>query len=217
MRPLNYIKHFFCNFAVMKVFLHSHPQDVSAGELERDLELLPRWRREDVLAYKFHSGRVLSAKAFLLLKQAVLEVWGIDEELHFDLSEHGKPSLHNHPEVHFNLSHCKHGVMCVVDNHPVGCDIESIVKDVKLDLCNYCMSASETASIMTAENPQVEFTRLWTMKEAVLKLTGDGLNKSMHDLLSSDLMQDIEVNSTIDLEHGYCYSIATRNSHTSTE
>lgn len=201
----------------MKVYIHNHPQDVTAQELEHDLDLLPAWRRKDVLAYKFHSGRVLSAKAFLLLKQAVREVWSIDDELQFDLSEHGKPSLHGHPEVHFNLSHCKQGVMCVVDNQPVGCDIEGIVKDVKLDLCNYCMSTDETESIMNAANPRLEFTRLWTMKEAVLKLTGDGLNKSMHDLLTSDMMNNIRVNCTIDMEHGYCYSIATHISNPDTK
>ena len=200
----------------MKVYLHNHPHDVTAQELERDLALLPEWRRKAVLAYKFHIDRVLSAKAYLLLAQAVDEVWGITDALQFDLSEHGKPSLHRHPEVYFNLSHCKQGVMCVVDEQPVGCDIEGIVKDVKLDLCHYCMSDDETDRILAASDPRVEFTRLWTMKEAVLKLTGDGLNKSMHDLLTSDLMTGINVQCIVDLEHGYCYSIATTISHRGT-
>ena len=172
------------------------------------MALLPSWRREAVLAYKFHSDRMLSAKAYLLLAQAVRETWGIEGPLQFVLNEHGKPSLHGHPEVHFNLSHCKQGVMCVVDEHPVGCDIEGIASDLNMDLCRYCMNDEETSRIIAASDPRVEFTRLWTMKEAVLKLTGDGLNKSMNDVLTSDLMTGINVQCTVDMEHGYCYSIA---------
>lgn len=193
----------------MKAYLHNHPQDVSEQELERDLAMLPEWRRDKALAYKFHSDRVLSTKAYLLLREALREVWGIDDDSEWTYNEHDKPSLKAHPEVHFNLSHCKHGVLCVVDDRPVGCDIEKIVKTVKTDLCNYCMNPEETAIIMAAPNPCVEFTRLWTMKEAVVKLTGQGLSTSLHDILTSDVIAEMNIETTVDLDRGYCYSIAT--------
>ena len=190
----------------MKVLLLDRPQEVTVEELERDLELLPQWRRDMVLAYKFHMGRVLSAKAYLLLAQGVSEVWGIDEPLEFVMGKHGKPSLKGHPEVHFNLSHCHSGVLCVVDDRPVGCDIERIVSEVKMDLCRYCMSDEEIATITSATNPCLEFTRLWTMKEAILKLTGEGINKDMHYLLSSP--EAARVQLTTVTSPTYVYSIA---------
>ncbi|MBQ0069054.1 MAG: 4'-phosphopantetheinyl transferase superfamily protein [Bacteroidales bacterium] len=193
----------------MKAFLHNHPQDVTEQELERDLAMVPEWRRVKALAYKFHSDRVLSVKAYLLLREALREVWGIDDDSEWVYNEHEKPSLKNHPEVHFNLSHCKTGVLCVVDDCPVGCDIERIVKTVKTDLCKYCMNEQEVAQIMDAPNPCVEFTRLWTMKEAVVKLTGQGLTTSLHDILSNAAVKDINIETIVDLDLGYCYSIAT--------
>lgn len=193
----------------MKAFLHNHPQDVTEQELERDLAMLPEWRRSKALAFKFHSDRVLSVKAYLLLREALREVWGIDDDSEWVYNEHEKPSLKNHPEVHFNLSHCKTGVLCVVDDRPVGCDIERIVKTVKTDLCKYCMNEQEVAQIMDAPNPCVEFTRLWTMKEAVVKLTGQGLTTSLQDILSNAAVKDINIETIVDLDLGYCYSIAT--------
>lgn len=191
----------------MKVYLFNNPQDVTVRELERDLALLPQWRREVVMRYRFHADRVLSARAFMLLQQALREVWGIMDEITFDINEHGKPSIAGHPEVHFNLSHCKAGVLCVVDDRPVGCDIETIAKDLNPDLCRYAMNPHEVLLITSAKNPLVEFTRLWTMKEAVVKLTGEGLTTPLHGILTA--APHVYLDTHVDEEHGYVYTIAT--------
>lgn len=191
----------------MKVYLFNNPQDVTVQELERDLAMLPQWRREVVMRYRFHADRVLSSRAFMLLQQALREVWGIDEEIRFDINDHGKPSIAGHPEVHFNMSHCKAGVLCVVDDEPVGCDIETIVKDLNLDLCRYAMNEQEVQQITAAENPRAEFTKLWTMKEAVVKLTGEGLTTPLHDILT--VAPHVCLDTHVDEEHGHVYTIAT--------
>lgn len=191
----------------MKIYLFNNPQDVTAQELERDLELLPQWRREVVMRYRFHSDRVLSARAFLLLQQALREVWGIEDEITFDINEHGKPSIAGHPEVHFNMSHCKNGVLCVVNDQPVGCDIETIAKDLNPDLCRYAMNEQEVQQITAAKDPRVEFTRLWTMKEAVVKLTGEGLTTSLHDILTT--AQHVNLDTHVNEKHSHVYTIAT--------
>ncbi len=190
----------------MKVYLLNHLQDITPQQLERDLQCLPQWRRDAALAYKHHVGRVQCAEAYLLLMQALCEGYGIEDEQTFDTGEHGKPSLHDHPEIHFNLSHCKKGVICVVDDAPVGCDIESIATKVDPQLCNYCMSEQETEQIMTAKEPTIEFARLWTMKEAVVKLTGEGLITPLREIL--DNIPGITIETHADEAHGYVYSIA---------
>ena len=193
----------------MTILLHNHPQDVTQEELEKDLLLLPDWRQKKTLRFRFLIDRVLCTKAYLLLKQGLSTSFGITENPEFVYIGHEKPILKDHPELHFNLSHCKTGVLCVVDDRPVGCDIERIVKTVKTDLCKYCMNEQEVAQIMDAPNPCVEFTRLWTMKEAVVKLTGQGLSTSLHDILSNAAVKDINIETIVDLDLGYCYSIAT--------
>lgn len=179
------VSHFFCNFARMKVYLNNNLHEVTPAQLEYDMATLPQWRRDVALGYKSHASRVLSVEVYKLLHQALAEVWGIDgSKVKFEIGAHGKPTLVGHHEVHFNLSHCNGAVLCVVDTHPVGCDIEVVREQLNMELCNKCMNASEVEQIINSSSPTAEFTKLWTMKEAVVKLTGAGLTTPLHTILN---------------------------------
>ena len=157
----------------MKTLLFENPGAVGPAELEADLAALPAWRREKALSFRFNIDRVLSAKAYLLLQQALREGYGIIEPPEFAFRQNGKPFLRDHPSIHFNLSHCRSGVLCVVDDSEVGCDIEEVMFDS--GLCGECFCPQEQSRILSAPVPALEFTRLWTRKEAALKLTGEGI------------------------------------------
>ena len=68
------------------------------------------------------------------------------------------------------MSHCKYAVACAVSNEPVGIDAEVIKENVKDDLARYVLSDEELEDLTP-----LKFTRLWTMKEAVVKLSGRGI------------------------------------------
>lgn len=36
----------------------------------------------------------------------------------FEYVKHEKPVLRDYPDIHFNLSHCRRGIMCVIDDMP---------------------------------------------------------------------------------------------------
>ena len=67
---------------------------------------------------------------------------------------------------------------------PVGIDIESIDAVARRDLDDVAFTPGELAalSILPADAAARARTRLWTIKEAVLKLTGDGLNVDPREL-----------------------------------
>lgn len=191
----------------MKLILFDHPQDVTQEELSNDLLLLPEWRRKKVLSYHFLIDQVLCAKAYLLLKQGLKEAYGICENPKFEYIGHGKPVLRDYPDVHFNLSHCKRGVLCVIDNEPIGCDIEEIEQSLDLNLCHFCYSDSEIAEITASKDSCVEFTKFWTMKEAYLKLTGEGINDDLPSLFSEYTLSRITMDTTVCKEKGFVYTI----------
>ena len=68
------------------------------------------------------------------------------------------------------MSHCKYAVACAIGNKPVGIDVERIQEKVKDELARYVLSDNELKDLTP-----LKFTRLWTMKEAVVKLTGRGI------------------------------------------
>ncbi len=192
---------------MISILIHDHPQDITQEELAQDLLLLPSWRRSQALKYHFLSDQVLCAKAYLLLCEALRRDYGIAEAPAFDYGAQGKPVLVDYPHIHFNISHTRHGVMCAVGDHPVGCDIEDIPPQLDLDLCRYCFSSQEVEGILTSENPTVAFTRLWTQKEALLKLTGEGLNDHLPTLLATDESRRATFTTVENPARGFVYTV----------
>ena len=156
--------------------------DIMGFDLEAALLEISDERREQALRFKHELGRRQCVLAYLLLKRALREEYGITGNPVFAYGEHGKPMLVNHPDIHFNLSHCREAVTCVVSDRPVGIDVEGVGSYCE-SLVRYAMNEREQHAILAAENPALAFTRLWTMKEAHLKLTGEGLGHALPTVL----------------------------------
>ena len=157
-------------------------EDIWAFDLQAALKEISEQRREQALKFKYEQGQRLCVLAYLLLKQALREGYGITENPVFEYNEHGKPSIVGHSEIYFNLSHCKEAAICVVSNQPVGVDVEGI-REYRESLVNYTMNDEEITLIKSAENHAAAFIRLWTMKEATTKLIGTGISNDLKSVL----------------------------------
>jgi len=153
-------------------------------DLEVALASLSEQRRERANRIANERDVRANVAAYLLLKQALLEEYGIDESPRFGFTETGKPYLIDHPDIYFNLSHCMTAAVCVVDSVPVGIDVERI-RPFRETLARYTMNEEEMSVILSGD-PGTEFIRLWTMKEAYLKLKGIGIRADMRDVLRQD-------------------------------
>ncbi|MBR5988128.1 MAG: 4'-phosphopantetheinyl transferase superfamily protein [Prevotella sp.] len=160
-------------------------EDIWDFDLESSLREISEQRREQALRFKHEQGRRLCVLAYLLLKQGLREEYGIMDNPVFEYNEHGKPSIVGHPEIFFNLSHCKEAVACAISDQPVGIDVES-VRSYKERLARYTMNDEEVRDIETSEQPDTTFIRLWTMKEATMKLVGTGISKDMKSVIDTD-------------------------------
>ena len=154
-------------------------------DLSAALQEISEQRREQALKFKHEQGQRLCVLAYQLLKQALREEYGITDNPLFEYNESGKPSLGGYPEIFFNLSHCKEAAACVVSDHPVGIDVESL-RQYKDSLAEYCMNDDELLQIKSSDNPDEAFIRLWTMKEATIKLLGTTISNGMKELLVPD-------------------------------
>ena len=169
----------------MKLLVSEHIWDF---DLEAALREISEQRREQALKFKFEQGQRLCVLAYQLLKQGLREVYGITENPIFEYNEHDKPSIVGHPEIHFNLSHCKEAAACVVSDQPVGIDVESI-REYKEPLAHYAMNDEEVRQIEASDNPAAAFIRLWTMKEATLKLIGTGISNDLKTAIDYERFQ----------------------------
>ena len=190
--------------------INDHIAELSEEQTERLINSLPEWRREQALRYKHLQGRKECAVGYIELLRGLRERFGINEMPDFTYNEHGKPYLKEHPDIHFSISHCKEAVGCFVSSKPCGLDIERI-RTAKEDLVRHTMSPKEAESIFSNPYPDLAFTRLWTQKEAVLKLKGTGIVDDLHSVLDPDKLQGIELQTVENPYRGYVYSIAIQN------
>ena len=188
----------------MKILISEHIWDF---DLEAALREISEQRREQALKFKFEQGQRLCVLAYQLLKQGLREEYGITENPVFEYNEHDKPSIVGHPEIHFNLSHCKEAAICVVSDQPVGVDVES-VRSFNESLVRYTMNETEVKEIESAEDQAVAFIRLWTMKESALKLIGTGISNELKQVLQQE---NLQFQTFVDTQRRFVYSICHFN------
>ena len=174
-------------------------------DLTEALQQISPQRREQALQFRHELGQRQCVLSYLLLKRALHEVYDIDENPLFGYGEHGKPFLTNHPDIHFNISHCKDAVACAIDDSPVGIDIESVGR-YKDELAHYTMNDEEIAKIAAAEDPEVVFIELWTKKEAATKLVGTGITDNLKEILTR---AECVIDTTVSDNGKYAWSVAT--------
>lgn len=183
----------------MMIYLND---DIEHFDWQAALPLLSEQRREQCLKFKHEQGRKTCAAVYLLLCEGLRKEYGITELPVFEYGEHGKPSIVGHPEIFFNMSHCREAAICVLSDVPVGVDVESI-RSYSESLARYTMSDAEMELIEKAERPDVEFIRLWTLKEAVLKRSGEGIRNDMKHVLDGLKVAKTEINE----KKGYIFSV----------
>lgn len=179
---------------------------VSGEALESLIAELPEWRRKEAMNYKHEQGRRENALSYRLLCDMLHEFCGISEAPAFKYNEHGKPFLRDCPDIYFNLSHCKKAIACVISDNECGIDVECMGR-YKVPLAQYSMSDEELQRISEAPDADRLFTSLWTQKEALLKLTGEGITDDLKTVLTSPRMNDVKMESFV--KDGYACSIAT--------
>ena len=92
-------------------------------------------------------------------------------------NELGKPSLAEHPEVNYNLSHASGIAACIVSGRECGIDCEQ-VRSFRPNVMKRAFSTVERELVeKTSESERdLIFFRLWTLKEAYVKALGIGIS-----------------------------------------
>ena len=113
----------------------------------------------------------------ILKKSVIKKIFDIDfEKQEFALLEHKKPYMPDYPDIHFNISHSGEYVALAVSQKPVGVDIEKI-KEYNYDVAKRVCNERELKQLEESNDKASYFIKLWTQKEAVLKMKGIGIAK----------------------------------------
>lgn len=164
-------------------------------------------KKKRVDRYRFFDDKKRTVAGEMLARQAVAEWCSIaPESITFAIGEYGKPYTEN-LDVEFNISHSGDMVVCVVDDNPVGIDIEqirSIDLTVAKRICTdeellYLFGHTPTwEDIVYTTNVTVlkRFFELWTKKEAFVKCLGNGV-ESIKTNIQNKFVQSFVVENYI--------------------
>ena len=174
----------------------------SEQEIARLLPLVSVQRREQALRYNHVFGRYCCLKSYELLIELLYEQSGERDLPDFIYNEHGTPYLDHGP--YFSISHCKEGIAVAVSDSPIGIDIEGIRK-VDVSLIHKTMNEEECRLILSSHEPNKEFIRYWTRKEAFVKMQGTGIISDMHSILSE--VSSVQWQEIVDKDSRYICTI----------
>lgn len=177
-------------------------------------------RRTQIEKFIKIDDKIRSLLSRKLAEYAICHSFNISKNnLLFGVNNLGKPVLLSHPGIYFNISHCDHWLVCVVDEKSVGVDIEKITGWNSDTLQIFCNS-DELLTFDTVKSQPQRYFQYWTIKEAVLKMVGTGLLCDPRDVfvsfldeshISANFNNEIFYGETICTNDGYILSAINTN------
>ncbi len=135
-------------------------------------------RKSKIKSFKSNSQKVISLFAELMIKSEVSEKFGLSyDEIFFEYNKYGKPSVKGLPNYHFSLSHSDDFIAFTDSENIIGIDIEPVRK-CNLKIAKRFFTEQEYQYIVNSNNIDETFFRIWTAKEAYVKMIGKGISYS---------------------------------------
>ncbi len=162
--------------------MHLEEDEYTPGFQDILLQYLPVAGRLRVQDRLNNTSWLHTVAGELLARYSVGQYLGKPEqEISLVFGEKGKPHIENLRDVHFNISHSGHYVVCAVAPAEIGIDVERVRK-VNLRIAERFFSPSEIRDLMELqdEDRMNYFITLWTIKESYLKAIGRGLTQHLN-------------------------------------
>lgn len=161
----------------MKVY-YAKIEELSEEEITAALQILPKERVEKIKKRRQKKGRLESVYAGLLLEYALQELGIKGKELTFLKEKDGKPYLAEYPGIFYNLSHSKRFAALVLDEYPVGIDVEE--RRIGYQKLAKRFFTEEEQRFCEERTGDERFLEIWTKKESYLKATGYGMRMPLN-------------------------------------
>lgn len=170
--------------------------------------------RAERFVFELHRRRFVAARG--MLREALAAELRVEPAaVGFEYGPRGKPRLlhSGDPELGFNVSHAQdRAVFAIARGLELGVDIEAVRDGIDhAAIARRFFSASERAVLLALPESQraPAFFRIWTRKEAYIKLLGGGLAIPLDSFdVTLDTHEPVELRS-LDAPPGFVAALAT--------
>lgn len=141
---------------------------------------MSNYRKDKYLQIKSASSKAECMAGSYLLNHALMPYNLREADLYYTFGKNKKPYISNIEDFYFNISHSGQYAILSVSDNEIGCDIQK-TGNIKQNIAKRFFSQVENEFLNSFDNDrkEKEFFRLWSIKEAYLKYTGDGLSKEL--------------------------------------
>ncbi len=152
-------------------------KDLTEADFEIAFDGMSKERQERCLRYKSLEDRRRMAFGEELLKKMLCEEYKASKEnISLKNLPSGKPVVYiGDEEIFVSITHSGNFVACAFADTAVGIDLE-VRRDIKPEFIRRVLSEAELQFVKSSSNEAEAFLKIWTAKEAFLKLTGEGLS-----------------------------------------
>ena len=136
--------------------------------------------------YRFASDRDSFIASHALTRLMLSDATGLPTTTwRYVYSEFGKPALaasSTNSGLRFNISHTREMVACAIAHDEVGVDVEASDRLTDTDIADCFLAPEEARCVQSTPRDRrtCVFLRFWTLKEAFIKATGEGLRRPLN-------------------------------------
>lgn len=156
--------------------------------------MLSKERRRRAERFRHEKDRISSLMTALLARCIISDELGVPApEILFGRGRYGKPFVKGAEDFHFSVSHTGRTSVFISDGMPIGVDAEEADRDVSdfEGMAERSFSEAELAALEESSDKRQEFLRIWTHKEALVKMKGTGLNVPLKNEDSKSASENI--------------------------
>ncbi|MBU3102831.1 4'-phosphopantetheinyl transferase family protein [Clostridium gasigenes] len=154
--------------------------DISEEKIDKVCILIDPKKRYKIEKLINKKDKIRTLIGEILIRTLIIKELGItNRNITFEKTEFGKPYLKTHCKFQFNISHSGDFVVCVIDDNPIGIDIEEIKEIEYKEISKNLFTLSEFEYIVknNSKTSLSKFYDIWTLKESYIKCLGEGLVK----------------------------------------
>lgn len=156
------------------------------------LSLVSPARQQRLQGMKFDIDKKLTLYAEVLVRTLASKKCNSSPEgFAFTVNPYGKPELAGFLNFHFNISHTRNALAVILDDTPVGIDIERVAQaDLKIG-ARFFTPQEQAYIVQDGKDQHKCFYEIWTRKEAYIKQDGKGLSIPLQsfDVTQNDIWQ----------------------------
>ena len=167
--------------------------NIKFSEKEPMIKYISSKRQKKIENYRFDIDKLMSLYGELAVRVMLSKTLKRSpKSFNFEVSSTGKPYIKDEFQIFFNISHTPNAILCTIsDRGEVGADIEKLgnLLPTQLDLIYHPNELQYIKSLSLKEQNK-QFYKMWTRKEAYMKMKGTGIGKDICNIDTLTIKKD---------------------------